>query len=200
MNIDYKQKYMQIKQQWQDSLDVAFRLGFEQGSQQATMQAAQQQQADQAAMQQGVGPGENAPTEESESPEAEQQQADQPPGQGSELDQHIQKLESMLGKSELSATDAMELRKTLNDLKAASFTVQMKKSAAIAKKIGQNLKPKGPIKFSKSANANLNPNQKQALSLQEKIVTDMFKAWEDESSKGTNDIMAQLAAQGIIKG
>ena len=50
--VDYKAKYLDLKTKYQETVDLAWRLGFEQGARQAQLdQASQQQaQADQMAM------------------------------------------------------------------------------------------------------------------------------------------------------
>ena len=63
---DYRAKYMDLKTKFQETVDLAWRLGFEQGAQQAQLdQVAQQQaQADQMAMAANGQPQPGQPGEE----------------------------------------------------------------------------------------------------------------------------------------
>jgi hypothetical protein len=57
--INYKQKYQELKAKYMNAVDVAFRLGFEEGSKQSQMDQANQQMQEQAAAEQAGGqPGE----------------------------------------------------------------------------------------------------------------------------------------------
>jgi hypothetical protein len=201
--INYKQKYLELKQKFKDSVDTSFRLGYEQGQNDAQMQQMQEAQAQQAAMEQaqaagqgqpgqpgqeGGAPGEQPPTEGAA-------QSGQPAG--SELDQHITQLESMLGKSELTGEDIQELKKSISALKQG---VELKKSDIAIESIVKSLKKSQTIKpMRESAVHNLNPTAKAALTMQEKIVGDIMKTWAAEESKAPSSITAILANEGLKK-
>jgi hypothetical protein len=203
--VNYKQKYEELKMKYMQDVDTAFRLGFEQGSVQAQQdQMMQQQQAEQelAAAQAGGIPGQGGGSEGSPAGEEQMQNPNGgAPGQmepdsenpaGSEFDQHIAKLESMISKSE---TTPEELKKAVEGIKslqvkAAAARVQaieMKKSYQAIPGIAKALH-KPAFKIGKTASHNLTANAKQAVGMQEKIVTDIMKSWEEEEKKATSDI------------
>lgn len=207
--IDYKSKYNQLKTQFMESVDVAWRLGFEAGKQQAQLEDIQNQQAQQqemAAQQQGLPPGQGGQPGEGgpESPEGGQESPEQAEDdtqsenpQGSELDQHIAKLESMVSKSDVTPQD---LQKALSDIrklrKSQQHDIEMKKAAQAISGIAEALhKPK--FKISQQANHNMNDNAKRAVSMQHKIVEDVMKAWATEENKASNDILATLGVEGL---
>jgi hypothetical protein len=204
--INWKSKYQELKMKFMNSVDTAFRLGFEQGmqkqqQQQAQEQAMQQQQMQMAAMQgapgqEGGAPGEEQPQEGAAGPEAGPQAAG-PSQQGSELDQHIAELESMLSKSE-----DLEVKKSLQKLiafrKSELQAIELKKSEKAIHGIAKALKV--PSSFvSPTASANLNPTAKAALTMQEKIVGDIMKSWEQEEKRASTDIASILANEGLTK-
>ncbi len=189
-DVNWKNKYRELKMKFFSSVDTAFRLGFEQGAQQAQVQSAQDQAA-QAQEQQGQ-PGQEDQPQEGEQPQEQSQPASAHPG-GSELDQHISELSSMLGKSELTGDDMVSLRKSLGSLQTF---VNMAKSEKAISAISKNLKlPRittiTPVKHAGAAN--LTPVSQKALSMQEQIVGDMMKQWADQESTAKTDIM------GLIK-
>src|ERR1700677_3890259 len=119
--VNYKMKYQELKSKYMKAVDMAFRLGVEEGMKQgqldnANQQLAQAQEQNTAAA--GGAPGD--PSQEGGSPNnngaggtpdqgtgidksgAPSIQPGQPPAsenpEGSELDQHISKLESMIAK------------------------------------------------------------------------------------------------------
>lgn len=194
--INYKQKYEELKMKFMNSVDMAYRLGFEDGAKQQEMdqmqaQAQQQAEMEAAAMQaqgQEGAPGEEQPQEE---PAPDSAHPD-----GSELDQHIAKLESMLGKSE-----DPEIRKSLNALvafrKSQLQAIELKKSEKAIKGISKAIGRK-PVVVSQKANHNLNDKAKKALSMQEQIVTDIMKSWADEEKKASKDIANILSVEGLL--
>ncbi len=218
--INYKSKYMELRAKYMNDLDMAFRLGFEQGGQQAqqdqAMQAQQDQMAmDQAAMQGQAGgaldqPGQevlgqpNQPGAESEQPGQESAQpgaVNAMAGQPTELDQHISKLESAIAKSENGSSDP-EIKKLLENLvvtrKAELMAVQMKKNEQAISSIAKALH-KPSFKMSKQASHNLNSNAKSAVSMQHKIVSDVMEKMEAEERKASTDIKAILNLDGLTK-
>ena len=195
-NQDWKLKYSDLKLKFHDAVDVAFRLGFEQGAQQAQVQQVQQQQAaaDKAAMaaQQGqdpnAQPGEEMPGQE---------QSD-----GSELDQHIGTLEGMLQGSQQGSPEQAGLQKSLNGIKAFQSSLkqshELRKSEQAIKAIAKAMKPS--FTLSKAATKNLSESGKKVLNMQEQIVEDLMKAMDEEQAKATQTITKTLDYEQLLKG
>lgn len=196
--INYKQKYMELKQKFMESVDAAFRLGFEQGSVQAQQDQMmqQQQQAQEAEQAAAAGMGGGA---EGSQPGAEQMAnpngADSAVSEnpaGSEFDQHIAKLESMIAKTETTPEDLKkavgELQSLRKSMKASEEQArEMKKSQAAIPGIVKALH-KPAFKIGAQASHNMNANAKAAVGMQHKIVTDIMKSWEDEEKRATSSI------------
>lgn len=205
--VNYKQKYEDLKMKYMQDVDTAFRLGFEQGSvqgqQDAQMAQQQAQQEQEAAMgQPGQGQGSEG------TPAGAEQQANPNGGQigdmepdsenpaGSELDQHIAKLESMVSKAEASPADIL---KAVHDLKHYRVqAVEMKKSSQAISGIAKALH-KPAFKIGVQASHNMNDNAKRAVGMQEKIVSDIMKSWADEEKTATNSISKILGVEGLVK-
>jgi hypothetical protein len=211
MEKTYKAKYQQLKMQYMHAVDTAFRLGFEQGQQQATLdQAAQQQQQQDAMMQaqaQGMAggpPGAEGADEGAMPPDAqgaeEQMEPTSEHPDGSELDQHIAKLESLIGKSEAHPED---LHKALSEIKAFRksqvLAIELKKSAGAIKEISKALH-KPAFKLGVQASHNMNDTAKRAVSLQHRIVEDVMKKWEEEEMKAAKSISEIISVEGLTKG
>jgi hypothetical protein len=122
--VDWKQKYEGLRSKYINAMDVAFRLGVEEGSRAAEMQALQQQvmqMQEQAAMQAQAGmmggevPPEEMPPEEGgeEMPPEEMMAEEAPPeeGGGDELGASIDELESYV-KSEKKESKLKDLLKS----------------------------------------------------------------------------------------
>lgn len=197
--VNYKQKYEELKMKYMQDVDTAFRLGFEQGAVQGQQDAMMaQQQAQQEAEQNAIGQGNGA---EGSQPGEEQMQnpngggiQDIPDSEnpaGSELDQHIAKLESMVSKSE----DTEGLVAAISGLKGLkqklTFNAEMKKSQAAIPGIVKALH-KPAFKIGQQASHNMTSNAKAAVGMQEKIVSDIMKSWEDEEKRATSDIQKIL--------
>lgn len=227
-DINWKQKYQDIKAKYMQSVDMAFRLGFEEGAKQASQDAAaqQQMQAEEQANAMGGQPGqpaqpgdsqqENGPSAPGadasapmpggatpkESPQPAVPMAESEHPDGSELDQHIATLESMLSKSELTEQERNELAKSVQSIRAfrqdqVKF-IEMKKSQEAISGIAKALhRPK--FKIGVQAQHNLSSNAKQAVTMQEKIVGDIMQKWEAEENKGSKDILSQLGIAGLTK-
>ena len=214
----WKGKYNELKAKFMESVDAAFRLGFEQGAQQASQDAAMQQQQQQMEMQNAsMGAPGGAPEEGPEAGDFSDQQDPQasvPPagGQGiqpmqdsehpdgSELDQHIAKLESMLHKGE--QVDVTALIKAINEIKGLQKSQKellgLAKSAKAIPAIAKALhKPK--FKLGVQANHNLSSTAKSAVTMQHKIVTDIMSKWEKEEKNASKDILSQLSIEGLTK-
>ena len=222
--VNYKDKYLQLKQRFQESVDVAFRLGFEQGTmaaQQQQMQQQQQQMADQQAQEaqmaaQGMGgesgqdPGQSG--QESGQPGAQIQDDSRGVGQqamgadgnspqpgmgGSELDQHIGQLEGLMAKSEYGTEQWETLKKSLEGLKSIKVTLDLKKNEQLIKSIGANLKK--PLVFSGRAKHNLSAPAKAAVNMQYKIVNELMDTWEAEEKGLPTEIQKILQGEGLSK-
>lgn len=198
--INWKLKYQQLKLQFMESVDVAYRLGIENGMLQAQNEAAQQQkmQAQQNPQdQQSFGDnyqGSPAGEEQMGNPNAQNTHAakEQPFSDQSELDKHITELESMLSKSELSHTD---LKKVVDDLKKAQ---DLKKSSQAISGISKALHTPA-FKISTQAQHNMSDNSKKALTMQHKIVQDIMAKWDASENLTSNKITDILSIEGILK-
>ena len=238
--INWKMKYTELKSKYMNAVDMAYRLGVEEGLKQGQLDSANQQLAEASAQQQdqaagggdpGMGGGAGgqlpggkqnnnsapgtpdqgagndksgaasvqptptggqpavAPMKESEHPE------------GTELDQHIAKLESMIAKSE--DLDINDLKGAINDLKSLQKSqkeqLELKKSQMAISGIAKAMH-KPQFKFGVQANHNLSTTAKSAATMQHEIVQDVFKKWEAEEKNASKDILSTLKIEGIIKG
>lgn len=200
--INYKQKYQELKQKFKDSVDTAFRLGYEQGQNDAQMQQMQDQMAQQAALEQAAAAGQGQPGQpgqpgaEDGAPQEGGQPGDPAAQGGSELDQHISQLEGMLAKSELTGEDLATLKKSVDAIKLG---IELRKSDVAVKSIAKALKTPKKFELSKTASINMNDSAKAAVTMQEKIVTDIMKAWESEETGAVGGIKDILAKEGLVK-
>ncbi len=194
---------MDLKNKYLETADLSWRLGYEQGLKDAQMEQAQQQQmqADQMAAAQAQQP---QPGQEGAAPGAEQ--GEQPaPGQpisqnpnGDELSQHIEKLESMLGKGELSSMSVDELKKTLSDIRSLQVQISLSKSMESIKNT-KMAKSRAPIVMTPKLQANLPQPAQKALSLQQDILSGIFKKWESDASHASSEIGSILNVDGLTK-
>lgn len=209
--VNYKQKYEELKMKFMESVDQAFRLGFEQGAVQGMQDAQMQaQQAQQEAQQNGMGgdmggigqgqgsEGSPAGTEQMENPNGGgiQDIPDSENPAGSELDQHIAKLESMVSKSDTSPADLAKAISQLQSLRKSeatriTFNREMKKSTQAISGIAKVLH-KPAFKIGQQASHNMNSTAKEAVGMQHKIVGDIMKSWEEEEKSATSDIQKIL--------
>lgn len=191
--VDFKQKYKELKSKFKETVDLAFRLGVEEGLRQSQVQQAQQQQqaAEQAQMaaQQGQ-PGQPGDPEQQGQPQEDPNQ----PQQGTELDSHIAELESMLQKMEDKTSDGyISLKKSLDKLQ----TFQGNQKAKIAiNAIGKAMKK--PFVLSEKATKNMSVPAKKALNLQEQLVSDIMKGFAEEEKKVAEQIHKTLSLEGIL--
>lgn len=208
--INYKNKYLELRSKYMNDLDMAFRLGVEAGVQQAEKQQALDAQQEEMQRQQmeanGMGGGgeeggqppqeggEGQPGQEGQSQQGAPGQPDQ---QGSELDQHINKLEGMLG-----SNPNPEMKKTLDAItnlrKSQKLASDLKKNEVAIKGIVKALH-KPSFKVGVQAQHNLTDGAKKAVSLQHKIVNDVMKAWGEEEDKAGKDITKILQIEGLTK-
>lgn len=202
--INWKAKYMKLRSTLMESVDTAYRVGCEDGMKMAQEQQvqeaqAQQQQAEAAAQTGGQAPGEDgqagpaapgaAPGGESENP------------QGSELDQHLAKLEEMIAKSEKTEADLEVMAKATHAIKSIRLDMKSKEADRLAKaqidSIAKSLNRKPGT--SVSTKDLLKPDAKAALSMQERTIQEMMKTWSEEEDRAKNDILSVLSNEGIVK-
>lgn len=215
MEQTYKAKYLQLKSQYMNAVDTAFRLGFEQGKQQAELDNMSQQQmqaqemATAAAGAPPSGPTESGSPEPGGEPQVEgkeemEQPVDAPMQEsehpdGTELDQHIAKLEALLGKSEIAPED---LTKALSEIKALRKSqveaIELKKSAQAIKEISKALH-RPSFKLSAQASHNMSDTAKRAVSMQHKIVDNIMQKWEEEEAKTLKGIGQIISVEGLTK-
>lgn len=219
-SINYKLKYQQLKSQFMDSIDVAFRLGYEQGAQQATIDSNQQQmQQQQAQAQLGQQPGQpgqdqsvgqfsnnqkgsSAGAEQMGNPNAASTHSAQPDSlqesenpAGSELDQHIAELEGMLKSEDATVAGLLEITSKIKNLRQS---MELKKSSMAISAISQALH-KPAFNLGVQASHNLSDSSKAAVNMQEKIVSDIMAQWDEESNKTSKDISDILNLAGFKK-
>lgn len=193
MAADWKTKYMDIRAKLKDATDVAFRLGYEKGmkdgTQAAQMQAMAQQQQQQAAMM-GGAPGQ--PGDLSQDPAmqgGDPSQGGMPPeaggdedvmmggaapdaeadaeGGGSELDQHINELQSLVAKGEKPSV--LDIRKAVTAL-------------AGIRKNQKNVWAKKAEKI---------------IPAQKKVVDSILKKWENESKQPSEGLEKIIKEHGL---
>lgn len=199
--INWKSKYDALKAKFMESVDMAFRLGHEQGQQEALMDQmaqSQQQQADEMAQQSGMQ-GEGQPgDEQGQEADGQEPPVSAHPG-GSELDQHISQLEGMLGKGEVDMAAIIKSVKGFREFqKSAKLNNDLKKSHQAIKGISKAMH-KPAFKISQQANHNLSSSAKKAVGMQQKIVEDIMQSWDTETKKVGGDILSQLKVEGVIK-
>jgi len=214
--VNYKNKYLELRNKYIADLDMAYRLGFEAGGQQAQQQQAietdaQNQQAEMQrqglqaeAMGQNGAPKENEmgahvggqPGKVSENPSQEGQPMNGTSGNGSEIDQHISKLQGMLGKGH-----SPQIQKSLDAIidlrKKEKLAQDLQKSQEAISGIAKALH-KPAFKVGAQASHNMDDNAKRSLSLQHKIVSDVMKSWQEEEAKAGSDIKNILKIDGVL--
>lgn len=196
--VDYKQKYLEIRNILIKSVDIAYRQGYEMGTKDAQLQQMQQMQDQQAAMAEAqgggaaamYGPQGGAPIQ-GEVPKNQKEDTAESQdipnvgglqiGSQNELDQHIQSLENIVSKGE--QIDLETLKKSIESLKNYSSSLKSKKNQSISL----------PPRVSKV----LSPDQKTQLSMQEMILNNVLEKWEKESRQAASDITSTLT--GILK-
>jgi len=225
--VNYKAKYLELRAKYMSAVDVAFRLGFEEGAKQSQMDQANQQMQDTAAKEQAMlnakpeppgkennngalgTPDQGAAPDKSGAPSikptpvepaqggAPMKESENP--DGTELDKYISTLESMVQKSESPNDD---LKKSLDEIRSIredlKFKAELRKSAEAIPEIAKALH-KPAFKFGVQATHNLNTTAKSALTMHHKIVNDIMEKWEKEEHKANKDILSALNIEGITK-
>jgi hypothetical protein len=182
MSASWRTKYLDIRAKLKSATDVAYRLGMEEGLKQAQMQQVQEQQQQQEmAMQQAAAQNGGMPPEEGGMPpEAmggeEQGQMDEGPAplpqdmgeeDGSELDQHIGELESLVKKGEKpSVLDIRKVVTTISDIRKSQKDQWRKKAD-------------------------------ETSSSQKRFVDGILKKWEKESKDVTSGLEDILQESGV---
>jgi hypothetical protein len=195
--IDYKQKYQELKAKFMSSVDAAWNDGFQHGMEASQTDQAQQQsqQADAMAQQQAGAPQPGEQPQEGEQPGQEGEAATSQNPNEDELGQHIEKLESMLGKAEITPFELQDLKKTLSDIKSLQIQINLTKSLSSIK----STRLAKSQSFSPKIQANLPVPAQKALSKQQEIVDSLFKKWESEASHASSGISAILGVEGLTK-
>lgn len=182
--VDWKQKYMDLRARFIESLEIGYRSGYEQGASEKQMemmmQQAQQAQAQAQQMQSQMG-----------------QQSQEEPGQPQvgpdEIDSAIAELESLVNKSEGEVGSS--LKKSLENLKMIKVTKDFENTLKKSKVKEFSLFPK----VSKSYTHNMPSEKKQGVGMQNKIINDIFKKWDSESEKSTKSILDVLGTESNKK-
>jgi len=187
MSADWKKKYMDIRGQFLEVKDVAFRLGYEQGmkdSQMQQMQQQMQQQAAQEAAMMGQQVDENGqPIDPSQDPNAQDPNAqgapmeegqemsgeEMPTEEGqSELDQHINELASLVQKGEKPSV--IDMRKAVE---AIAILRKTQKERAFK------------------------DNSTKVISAQKTLVNSILDKWAKESSSAGSGIDKLIEDSGL---
>lgn len=184
--VDYKIKYLDLRSKFKESCDSYYRMGYEEGlregEQQAQMQAIQEQKQMEAMQQQGIDPETGQPMEPQVDPETGEviepaqgmeQGMDQEmmsEEEGSELDQQINELESLVQKGE--KPKVTDIRKVVAEI------------ASLRKNYKNKLKPS---------------HKKVTKSKQKELVSDILKKWENEANKDsvTENLEEIISKEGI---
>ena len=187
MSVDYKQKYIDLRSKFAKTCDAYYRTGYEEGIKEGQQQAQQEQmmmQQQQEMMAQGIDPETGQPIEGASVDEngmsvddqgavnEAQTPMDEEMGEaeGSELDNHINELESLVQKGEKpKVTDLRKAVKALANLR-------------------------------KSQKARMAPNHKKVVvSKQKELVNNILKKWETEanSKSVTENLENIIASEGI---
>jgi hypothetical protein len=191
-NIDYKTKYKEMKAKMLESVDVSYRLGYEQGFKEATQESQmaqmQQQQQEAAAMQQAAMGGQQDPNAmggdqggmppemggQQMPPEAGGQMAPEDMGQegepeqgGGELDQYLAELENMVSKGEKPSV--IDLRNKVTEIAT----------------------------LRKSQKEKMKSNRQQVVSAQKSIVDNLIKKWGSKTEETSEDIEKLIREKGI---
>ena len=145
MAIDYKQKYLDIRDKLIDASDVAYRLGFEQGMKEGQMAAQQQQMQEQMMMEQQQAEAEAMAAAQGGDPEAMDGVPPEAPGEemppemseeeGSELDDHISELENMVAKGE--KPKILDIRKVVEAMGTLRKAQKSKSEKQVEKRVSQ---------------------------------------------------------------
>lgn len=194
MSADWKMKYMEIRSKLKEATDVAYRLGYERGMKDGTQQAQMQAMQQQAQMQQqammGGAPGQpgGAPGQDPSQDPAMQggDAGGMPPagtadadaaqmataggedeGGGSELDNHINELQSLVAKGEKPSV--MDMRKAVQAL--------------------ANMRKAQKDTWSKKT--------EKIIPAQKKVVDNLLKKWEKESEKPSETIESIIQSHGL---
>ena len=194
MSVDYKQKYLDLRSKFANTCNAYYRTGYEEGMKDGQMQAQQEQMQMQAQQEQmaaqGINPETGEPMEgavdengmpiEVQGSEGEGQEEDMNPEdmnpedmseeEGSELDQHINELESLVQKGE--KPKVTELRKAVKAL--------------------ANLRKNHKSKLASN-------HKKVVTSKQKQLVDNILKKWEKEanSESVTENLESIIATEGI---
>jgi len=183
--VDYKTKYLDMRSKFKDSCESYYKMGYEEGMKEAQMQAqaeAQQQQQEEQMMQQGIDPETGQPIEPQIDPETGQPIDPAMQGQemspeemgeeaGTELDQQIGELESLVSKGEKpKVTDIRKIVREIADLR-------------------------------KSHKNALKSNHKEVtVSEQKNLVNGILKKWETEANtKSVTDNLEEIILKEGIK-
>lgn len=218
--INFKKKYLELRTKYINDIDMSFRLGMEQGLQQAQQQQAleaqsqvqehkaqmEQMQASGGTPQQPGQPSEQ-PGQPTVQPGSGETAGAQSPGmespQSSELDQHIDKLQGMIGgNSPAENSPEAAIQKSIEAIvslrKEEKLFIEMKKAEQAIAGISRALH-KPELKLGIQASHNLQESGKQAVSMQVKIVNDVMESWEKEEAKAGKDIKAILGLEHVLE-
>jgi len=187
--INWELKFKNLLSKYMNGIDLAFSKGYVKGKDDAAKEQQQQQQQEleaQAAAAQGMGdaqqgaPGGQDPTALNAQQQQQVEDAGGEPG-GTELDQHLQEMESLVAKSKGKLSE--ELKKTL---------LKMKKETEL---LNKSLYKKDKLLQTKNAVKDLTGKAApQVLTEQHRVVKSMIASWDDSSLDASNEIEKAIKA------
>lgn len=202
--IDYKAKYMDLRARFIEALDLSFRQGYEQGQKDAQIESSMQQA--QMAMQQAQqmsgqqqDPNQEQPQDPAQAGAAPEMMAQQGQNSGTELDSLIGELEGLVNKSEISKED---LKKSISAIKESAMFMGLNKAISKNSPFKSRLKPVAiPMNkgMSGSYSHNLSSEDKKAVAMQQAIIDNVFKKWENESADTGTKITQTISTEALTK-
>lgn len=202
--VDYRMKYKEMKAKMLESIDVSYRLGYEQGYKEATQEAqvAQMQQQMQQAqmMQQATMGGQQDPSAMGQEVSPDQQaemmgQGASPEAQGgmSEVQGGIPQMQGQEVNPEegMEGDQANELDQYLAELESMVAKGEKPNVLDLRKKVTEmsNLR--------KAQKDKMKSNRQQVVSAQKSIVDGLIKKWTAKTDETSEDIEKLIREKGI---
>lgn len=212
---DYTQKYKDLRANFLAATDRAYSTGYEHGLRDAAQQQMQQQQEQQAQMQAAAMQGQvqdpmqdepQAPEEMGATPDvADQMDQQSLDSEETDFESALNELEQLLGagpevdKAE-TAKVISQIAKSLSKIKEIKGRMELRKSLQFQPmNKSERLKTlhKKVRVETKAFQANVKENQKQALSMQKKMVNSLVEKMRSEETSALDKILNNLKKQGI---
>jgi hypothetical protein len=196
--VDYRMKYKEMKAKMLESIDVSYRLGYEQGYKEATQEAQMaqiQQQMQQAQMMQQAAMGAqqdpNAMAAQGASPDQQAEMMGQevsPEMQGGMPEMQGQEMNP---EEEMEGSQANELDQYLAELESMVAKGEKPNVLDLRKKFTEisNLR--------KAQKDKMKSNRQQVVSAQKSIVDNLIKKWTSKTEETSEDIEKLIREKGI---